>query len=209
VTHARCGQLCIRLCRVPRHRVGRDQRHPAPGVLPKDRVAAGAGAEPSDARGAAVLVTASDPVDLFEMQLGVPAAQFGRRGGGERRRRDVTAVLVLQPLVPKSSAECLGEAGGAILSTRDAKNEEHEWACPPCWKSALAKARRATQSLVGTRVVVGKKVGEEADEEGGEVRRASRYFDSKPNFKLTTLRYRLGLAFQTTVPPSTPSPTFF
>ncbi|KAJ1449408.1 hypothetical protein M885DRAFT_535770 [Pelagophyceae sp. CCMP2097] len=39
------------------------------------------------------------------------------------------------------------------------QNEEHEWACPPCWKSALAKARRATQSFVGTRLVAGKKVG--------------------------------------------------
>jgi len=59
-----------------------------------------------------------------------------------------------------NSAECLGEAGGAILSTRDAKNEEHEWACPPCWKTALGKARRATQRLVGKCAVAGKKTSQ-------------------------------------------------
>ena len=59
-----------------------------------------------------------------------------------------------------NSAGCLGKAGGAILSEREAKNEEHEWACPPCWAGALAKARRATQGLVATRVVVGKKTSQ-------------------------------------------------
>jgi hypothetical protein len=59
-----------------------------------------------------------------------------------------------------NSAGCLGKAGGAILSEREAKNEEHEWACPPCWAGALAKARRATQDLVATRVVVGKKTSQ-------------------------------------------------
>ncbi|KAJ1444486.1 hypothetical protein M885DRAFT_552821 [Pelagophyceae sp. CCMP2097] len=40
------------------------------------------------------------------------------------------------------------------------QNEEHEWACPPCWAGALAKARRATQGLVAMRVVVGKKTSQ-------------------------------------------------
>ncbi|KAJ1448843.1 hypothetical protein M885DRAFT_623065 [Pelagophyceae sp. CCMP2097] len=82
--------------------------------------------------------------------------------GAAEEESDDTATLLLCSFCNLSyhnSAECLGEAGGAILSTRDAKNEEHEWACPPCWKSALAKARRATQSLVGTRLVAGKKAG--------------------------------------------------
>jgi len=198
----------LRLCRVPRHRVGRDQRHPAPGVLPADRVGAGAGAEPSDARGAAVLVAASDPVDLFEIQLGVPAVQLGRRVGGERRRRDVTAVLVLQPLVPQQRRVPRRSGRRDPL---DARRQERRARVgvpavleigaresTPCHTEPCRHAPRRWQEG-----------GEEADEEGGEMRRASRYFDSKPNFKLTTLRYRLGLASQTTVPPSTPSPTFF
>jgi len=82
-------------------------------------------------------------------------------GAAEEESDDAATLLLCSfcNLSYHNSAECLGEAGGAILSTRDAKNEEHEWACPPCWKSALAKARRATQSLVGTRLVAGKKVG--------------------------------------------------
>jgi hypothetical protein len=56
-----------------------------------------------------------------------------------------------------NTRECLGSAGGAILSKRDAENEKYEWACPRCWEVALAKARRATLRLVTKSVVAGKK----------------------------------------------------
>jgi hypothetical protein len=57
-----------------------------------------------------------------------------------------------------NTPECLGSAGGAILSKRDAENEKYEWACPRlCWEVALAKVRRATLRLVTKSVVAGKK----------------------------------------------------
>jgi hypothetical protein len=56
-----------------------------------------------------------------------------------------------------NSAECLGKAGGAVLSKRHVENEEYEWSCPRCWEGALSKARRTTLSVVKKSSVAGKK----------------------------------------------------